>query len=165
MPAPAYARPVPASLADVERVTVLLGRIPRAEFEVVVRSADGEPAVIRNAPLLADGTPMPTRYWLVAPQLVRAVSRLEADGGVRTANATVDPVALAAAHAEYSIERAAALPPDWTGPQPFGGVGGTRLGVKCLHAHYAWFLAGGEDPVGQWVEDHLADVTPDGDDS
>ena len=26
--------------------------------------------------------------------------------------------------------------------RPTGGVGGTRRGVKCLHAHYAWYLAG-----------------------
>lgn len=150
-----------ASPADVQRVTELLGRTPRADFDVVVRMADGEPAVIRNAALLADGTPMPTRYWLVAAQLVRAVSRLEADGGVRRANADVDPEALAAAHAEYAIERAAALPAGWTGPQPFGGVGGTRLGVKCLHAHYAWYLAGGRDPVGQWVDERIAAAMPD----
>ncbi|MGZ4802857.1 MAG: DUF501 domain-containing protein, partial [Acidimicrobiia bacterium] len=67
---------MPASSADVRRVTELLGREPRAAFEVVVRSDGGEPVVIRNEPLLADGTPMPTRYWLVAPDLVRAVSRL-----------------------------------------------------------------------------------------
>ena len=23
--------------------------------------------------------------------------------------------------------------------------------MKCLHAHYAWHLAGGDDPVGRWV--------------
>jgi hypothetical protein len=34
-------------------------------------------------------------------------------------------------------------------------VGGTRVGVKCLHAHYAWYLAGGDDPVGRWVAAHL----------
>jgi hypothetical protein len=38
---------------------------------------------------------------------------------------------------------------------PSGGVAGTRRGVKCLHAHYAWFLAGGEDHVGRWVKEHL----------
>jgi len=27
--------------------------------------------------------------------------------------------------------------------------------VKCLHAHYAWFLAGGDDPVGRWVQNRL----------
>jgi hypothetical protein len=30
------------------------------------------------------------------------------------------------------------------------------VGVKCLHAHYGWWLAGGDDPVGQWVADRLA---------
>jgi exopolyphosphatase/pppGpp-phosphohydrolase len=35
-------------------------------------------------------------------------------------------------------------------------VGGTRIGVKCLHAHYAWHLAGGDDPVGRWVAEQLA---------
>jgi hypothetical protein len=146
-----------ASAADVERVTQLLGREPRAQFEVVLRDADGTPVVIRNAPLLDDGTPMPTRYWLVEPGVVRAVSRLEADGGVRAAAAAVDEDALVAAHAAYARERNAALPAGWSGPEPFGGVGGTRRGVKCLHAHYAWFLAGGDDPVGRWVEDRLAE--------
>jgi uncharacterized protein len=147
---------VSASAADVERVTALLGRPPRAEFEVVVRAGNGDPAVIRNAPLLGDGTPMPTRFWLVAPALVRSVSRLEADGGVRAATAAVDRKALDDAHRRYAAERTAALPEGWTGPQPFGGVGGTRQGVKCLHAHYAWFLAGGPDPVGRWVDEQLA---------
>jgi hypothetical protein len=31
--------------------------------------------------------------------------------------------------------------------------------VKCLHAHYAYFVAGGDDPVGRWIEEHLADAT------
>jgi uncharacterized protein len=30
--------------------------------------------------------------------------------------------------------------------------------VKCLHAHYAYFLAGGDDPVGRWVDERLADA-------
>jgi hypothetical protein len=51
-----------ASVSDVELVTELLGRTPQCEFDVVVRDRDGSPVVIRNAPLLEDGTPMPTRY-------------------------------------------------------------------------------------------------------
>jgi hypothetical protein len=27
--------------------------------------------------------------------------------------------------------------------------------VKCLHAHYAYHLAGGDDPVGRWVAARL----------
>jgi hypothetical protein len=142
---------------DLARVTDMLGRPPRGRFVVVVRGSDGEPIVIRNAPLLADGTPMPTRYWLVDPGLRRAVDRIESAGGVRKAEAAVDPVELAAAHARYAAERDSDLPPGWTGPRPSGGVGGTRQGVKCLHAHLAWHLAGGDDPVGRWTESVLVD--------
>ena len=137
------------------RVAELLGRSPMGEYEVVVRSATGDPAVLRNAPLLPDGTPMPTRYWLCDPTLRSAIGTLESQGGVRQAEAAVDAGGLAAAHAAYAAERDAALPPDHVGPAPFGGVGGTREGVKCLHAHYAHWLAGGDDPVGAWVHDEL----------
>ena len=71
----------------------------------------------------------------------------------------MDPQNLAAAHAAYAAERDAAIDADHAGPRPSGGVGGTGQGVKCLHAHYAWFLAGGHDPVGQWVEDRLGAAT------
>ena len=146
---------VPASAADVDAVRALLGREPVAPFEVVVRDAAGGPSVIRNAPFTVDGTPMPTRYWLVDRDLVRDVSRLEAEGGVKTAEAAVEPDALLAAHRGYEAERDAAVPEGHSGPRPFGGVGGTRRGVKCLHAHYAYWLAGGDDPVGEWVDARL----------
>jgi hypothetical protein len=148
-----------ATEADVAELTELLGRPPQADFEVVVRTPEGRPAVIRNAPLLDDGTPMPTRYWLVDPDMVLAVSRVEADGGVRAAEAAVEPDALARAHATYERERDDAVPAGHHGPRPHGGVGGTRAGVKCLHAHYAYFLAGGDDPVGRWLEERLRETT------
>lgn len=116
-----------------------------------MRDAGGEPAVIRNAPFLDDGTPMPTRYWLVSDADREAIGRLEAAGGVKAAEADIDPDVLADAHRRYAAERDAQIPPDHEGPRPSGGVGGTRLGVKCLHTHYAWYLAGGDDPVGAWV--------------
>jgi hypothetical protein len=140
---------------DRTRVAELLGRPPRGQFEVVVRDDGGDPLVILDAPLLDDGTPMPTRYWLVDPTLRLAIDRLESDGGVGQAEAAVDPAQLVAAHARYAAERNTAVPDGWAGPRPSGGVGGTRRGVKCLHAHYAWFLAGGDDPVGRWVDERL----------
>jgi hypothetical protein len=143
-----------------DRTTVarLLGREPQGAFEVAVRDADGVPVVIRNAPILDDGTPMATLFWLVGERERRLVATLEADGGVRAASAAVDDRELAAAHERYGALRDAAVPKDHRGPTPFGGVGGTRTGVKCLHAHYAWFLAGGDDPVGRWVEQQLTKV-------
>ena len=148
---------VPASAADRARVAELLGRQPGGAFEVVVRNLDGDPVVLRNAPILDSGRPMPTRYWLVGDHERRVVGRIESDGGVRRAEAAVDADELQAAHDRYATERDAALPHDHTGPRPSAGVGGTRRGVKCLHAHYAWHLAGGDDPVGHWVAERFAD--------
>lgn len=144
-PAPARAR------SDPELVAELLGRTPAGEFEVVVRSEDGTPAVIANAPFLFDGTPMPTRFWLVDPVLREAVSRLESSGGVGLAESAVAPDRIAAAHERYAVDRDVLIPADHVGPRPSGGVGGTRQGVKCLHAHLAWWLTGADDPVGEWT--------------
>ena len=145
----------PASADDKTRVAVLLGREPAGNFVVAARGRDGEPTVIENDPLLRDGTPMPTRFWLVDPELRVLVGRLEAAGGVREAQTAVHPEELADCHRRYAQERDARIPPGWTGPRPGGGVGGTRQGVKCLHAHVAWWLAGGDDPVGAWVAGRL----------
>jgi hypothetical protein len=141
--------------SDAEEVARLLGRKPEGVFTVVVRSAGGHPVVIANEPFLRDGTPMPTRYWLVDPGLRVLVGRLEAAGGVREAGAQVDAGALADGHRRYAAERDALVPDDWNGPRPSGGVGGTRQGVKCLHAHLAWWLAGGDDVVGAWTAERL----------
>ena len=111
--------------------------------------------VIANEPLLLDGTPMPTRYWLIDPDINTRIGRFEAEGGVKEAESAVDAAALAAAHARYARERDALLPPTWAGPRPGGGVGGTRRGVKCIHAHVAWWLAGGDDPVGLWAAEQI----------
>jgi uncharacterized protein len=143
---------------DHAAVAALLGREPQGDYEIVARDAAGAPVVIRNDPFLADGTPMPTTYWLVGARERLVVSRLETAGGVNRAEAEIGLDAIAAAHERYAEEREARIPTDHVGARPSGGVGGTRVGVKCLHAHYAWFLAGGDDPVGRWVADHLDDT-------
>lgn len=141
---------------DLAVVTALLGRPPAGPFEVAVRDRGGAPVVIANAPFLDDGTPMPTRFWLVDGQLCAQVGRLESVGGVRMAESAVDQDELAAAHARYGAERDTLVPIGHRGPVPSGGVGGTGRGVKCLHAHLAWWLAGGDDPVGRWVAEQLS---------
>lgn len=144
--------------ADLAQVTELLGRPPLGECEVVVRDESGAPVVMTSAPHLDDGTPMPTTYWLIGRDEREAVSRLEAAGGVKAAERAVDPGELAAAHERYAAERdsqVAARGDRSFAHHPAGGVGGTRRGVKCLHAHLAWFLAGGDDPVGAWTAAEL----------
>ena len=136
-------------------VAQLLGRAPQCDFEVVVRDTDGLPRVIRNAAFLDDGTPMPTRYWLVGAADRLAVSRLESTGAIARVAADVPEEAIADAHRRYADERDTGIADDHIGPRPSGGVGGTRRGLKCLHAHYAWYLAGGDDPVGAWVAEAI----------
>ncbi len=145
-----------ASDQDIARVTELLGRRPQGDFEVVVRDNTGDPVVVKNDPLLFDGTPMPTRFWLVGSQPHLLVSRLESAGDIDLAESEVDPQELAQTHMMYAIERDSQIPSDHIGPRPHGGVAGTRTGVKCLHAHYAHWLAGGKDVVGDWVAKRLA---------
>lgn len=142
---------------DRARVEQLLGRPPRGPFDVVVRDADGDPLVVRNSPFLEDGTPMPTLFYLVGTDLVKEVSRLEAAGGVRLAESAIPPDVIADVHLGYAAERDALVDPQHTGPRPSGGVGGTRVGVKCLHAHVAHELATGSDPVGRWALGRIRD--------
>ena len=117
--------------------------------------------IIRNHPVDSDGNPFPTLYWLTCPDTVKAVSRLESEAWIKKleAKAEVHPelrTKLRRAHEEYARERGALLP----GAEAWGGVGGAARGVKCLHAHFAYYLAGGADPIGLWVARELAKGEP-----
>jgi exopolyphosphatase / guanosine-5'-triphosphate,3'-diphosphate pyrophosphatase len=147
--------------SDITLVASQLARVPSTPFTVVARCPGGHPLVIRNRPYDAEGRPFPTLFWLTCPDAVRAVSRLESDGWIARLNARAerDPAygeALERTHAEYARERDR----EADGTEIEGGVGGTRRGVKCLHAHYANHLAGGEDAVGAWVATCVEPVHP-----
>lgn len=146
------------SPSDTEVVTRLIGRQPMGAFAVVVRRDDGSPVVLENEPLLDSGRPMPTRYWLADRALNKAIGQLESVGGVKAAEAAVGLDAIRATHDAAEADRNTLLPPDHVGPRPSAGVGGTRAGVKCLHAHYANHLAGADDPVGRWVHERLSEA-------
>jgi len=148
------------SAPDDEVVAALLGRKPQGAYQVVVRDRAGTPVVIENSPLLDDGTPMPTMYWLLSGEIHYRVSQLESAGGVDRAEEAVGLDAIATAHDSYRVARETRIKSDHQGSLPSGGVGGTRTGVKCLHAHIAWWLAGGNDPVGDWVAAELGLVRP-----
>lgn len=145
------------SAEDLVAVEALLGRRPSSAFRVVVRHVeDRSPVVLRNEPLMDNGRPMPTTYWLVGEPERTLVSRIESRGGVHRVEDEVGMENIAKAHRLYESERDALIDQTHNGPRPSGGVGGTRKGIKCLHAHYAWYLAGGDDPVGRWVAERLA---------
>jgi exopolyphosphatase / guanosine-5'-triphosphate,3'-diphosphate pyrophosphatase len=138
--------------SDLGIVAEQLGRRPSVPFTVVARCPGSHPLVIRNAPVDERGDPFPTTFWLTCPDAVRAVSRLEAEGWISRLNERLEAEpdfadAIARAHADYARERAR----DDPSAERHGGVGGTGKGLKCLHAHYANHLAGGDDVVGAWV--------------
>lgn len=149
-----------ANLDDRAVIEAQLGRSQRADSEVVSRCHLGLPVVVRVPPLLDDGTPFPTLYWLTCPLAVSRIARLESSGGVKRMDAKSgsDPQFaedLEIAHRSYEAERDVGFPAG-VNPAPSGGVGGSSSGVKCLHAHYAHTRAGGENPVGklvrEWIE-------------
>jgi len=148
--------------SDLPAVGSQLGREPTTAFTVVARCTGGHPLVIRNAPRGAHGDPFPTTYWLTCPDTVRAVSRLESQGWIARLNARYDAdgafrESVDLAHEAYAEDRAR----DLEAARSWGGVGGTRRGVKCLHAHLAYHLAGGRDAVGAWVGGEVLPVHDD----
>jgi len=147
--------------SDVDAVREQLGRDPTTRFEVVARCPVGHPLVIRNEPLDEHGEPFPTTFWLTCPDAVRAVSRVEAGGEIGRLNERYDAdrdfaAAVDRAHAEAAEERGRLL----AAAREWGGVGGTRRGIKCLHAHFANHLAGGDDVVGAAVADAVEPIHP-----
>ena len=48
------------SQADIDIMATQLGRQPRGVLAVAYRTPDGQPAVVKTAPKLDDGTPSPT---------------------------------------------------------------------------------------------------------
>lgn len=145
--------------ADLEAVRHQLGREPTTPFSVVARCSVGHPLVIRNRPLDADGHPFPTIYWLTCPSAVKEVSRLESEGWIASLNDRYDSdpefrEAVDQAHNAYAAARGEMLP----GAEKWGGVGGTRKKIKCLHAHYAYRLSGGDDWVGVLVDEEIDHV-------
>ena len=143
-----------------EAVAAQLERPLRSPVEVVVRCPLMLPVVVVVPPLLDDGTPFPTRYWLTCPLATTRVGRIESTGGVKAMERWVESdryveARFQAAGVRYAAERDRLLPDDAV-HRPTGGVAGSRRGIKCLHAHYADHAAGNDNPVGEtvapWVE-------------
>jgi len=129
--------------SDLDAVARQLGREPRGVLEIAYRCPNGEPAVVKTASKLPDGTPFPTLYYLTHPALTAAASRLESSGLMRdmTDRLARSPELAAAyrrAHESYLAERDAIEPLGTT----FSG-GGMPDRVKCLHVVIAHSLAKG----------------------
>jgi hypothetical protein len=135
-----------------------LGRAPRAFRRVAVRCPFGNPAVTEQAPHDEHGDPFPTTFWLSCPQLVAAISRLEAAGGVeRWTRATQEDPELEASLREATAEQRELR------PELDVGIGGSsRSGsLKCLHAHAAFALARPGYELGNRILAEVPALWPD----
>ncbi len=147
---------------DQDILAAQIGRPLRATSRVLRTCHLGLPIVAEVPPLLDNGEPFPTRYWLTCPLTRLRISRLEERGGVRAAQAEANADeqfarALAAAHSRYGRDRDALVPPD-APVKPSGGVGGAAKGVKCLHAHYADHMAGNDNPVAKAIAGEVGEL-------
>jgi hypothetical protein len=148
--------------ADRAAVEAQLGRPPRGLRAVAHRCTCGLPDVVETEPVLDDGTPFPTLYYLTCPRAASRVGRLEAEGlmAEMTARLATDEdlaARYAAAHDDYLARR------DAIRPLPGGAPGGVSAGgmparVKCLHVLVAHELAvPGTNPFGREALDALGD--------
>ncbi|HWL35497.1 MAG TPA: DUF501 domain-containing protein [Frankiaceae bacterium] len=143
---------------DRAAVEAQLGRPPRGLRAVAHRCACGLPDVVETAPLLEDGTPFPTLYYLTCPRAASAIGTLESSGlmASMTERLGSDPEraeAYSAAHDDYLARR------DALGVLPGApGAGGMPTRVKCLHVLVAHELAvPGANPFGREALDALGD--------
>ncbi len=141
---------------DEALVSLQLGRPPRGRWRVAARCVSQAPLVIAVAPVLEDGSPFPTTFWLTCPQLVAAVHDLESAGeNARFSEHVASDVAFAdaVAKADAAYREARRSEGDGTDPCESVGIAGQvdPLAVKCLHARLAAFLSGLPDPIGEAV--------------
>lgn len=149
------------SRTDIEIVSNQLGRSARGIIGVEGRCQFSLPQVVKTASFIEAGKPFPTLFWLTCPVKIKAVARLEDEGwaGMLQAKLGQDPALkakLAQAHEEYKGLRHCLAEQDGH-PVFKTGIGGVKGidGIKCLHAHYAHFLATGSNPIGEMVAKRL----------
>ncbi|NPV79408.1 MAG: DUF501 domain-containing protein [Firmicutes bacterium] len=170
----------PISPGDEEIITRQLRRRPRGLAGVARRCPWGAPMVVITHPLFEGRRIFPTIYWLTCPFLVKAIAKLESEGEIARISQEFSEdkelySRLIEAHRLYAEDRLSLLseeerailsrerPQLWTALSG-RGVAGVRYqdenarGVKCLHGHYAHFLSGKENPVGEVVERKLQEM-------
>ncbi|MBE0446846.1 MAG: DUF501 domain-containing protein [Actinobacteria bacterium] len=150
------------SKADIKTISKQLKREPRGLKGIALRCALGLPQVVETGMFLEGGQPFPTLYWITCPFRVKAISRLEDEGWAERLQARISEdeslrKRLHAAQEDYKARRRLSGL-KLNHPVVSTGIGGVRdLGIiKCLHAHYAHYLATGENPIGEIVHESIA---------
>lgn len=165
-----------AAVNDRAIIAAQIGREPRAFSRVVVRCPFGFPAVSEQEPYDDEGKPFPTGYYLTCPELVAAVARLEAAGGVGRWSESVRK----SRRLRWSLWRATRRQRRMRkelarstnrmldgGASLTLGIGGSgnRSTLKCLHAHVAYALANPGYELGESIVRELEPLWPENCDS
>ncbi|MBK5211008.1 MAG: DUF501 domain-containing protein [Coriobacteriia bacterium] len=122
------------------------------------------PQVIVSPSLLDDGDRFPNWAYLSCPHLVRKISRIEAEGGVSRWAARVsseENLRSCLERLDTEVREVRLLECRSSGQDDDVcedvGLAGQRniYGVKCLHIHVAYALAGLHDPIGNEILEEL----------
>ncbi len=152
---------------DLSIITEQLGRTPTGALEVIAREKSGQPTVIKVSPLTNE-IPFPTLYWLTCPKLKKKISHLEKKGLINQWEKDKKFIEkLKEDHQRYQSMRMSLLKELYSEWKKLPesklkilrdtGIGGIRnfAHVKCLHLHYAHFLAD-NNIVGERVHSLLS---------
>lgn len=142
------------STVDTAIVARQLGRAPRGPWRVATRCSHGYPVVLAVAPVLEDGTPFPTTFWLACPHLCSVAAAAESAGEASewATRISGDPTLLVSVMIADTLYRAARAI-EGGGEDSCASVGcagqADPLAVKCLHSRIAAARAGLPDPIGR----------------
>lgn len=144
-----------------------LGRSPAFGFSVTVLCPYGWPAVIKNDPFSREGKPNPNIYYLTCPFLRKIAARLENAGQIANFEARVateaalreDLEAAQRRHRQEWSQAAAAFTGSTETKRPAAppnmAAAKDELKIKCLHAHFAWYLTHPDYQLGQMLAQEL----------
>ncbi len=136
--------------ADVAALTVELGRPPRGLRAVAYRCRHGLPAVVQTDPILPDGSPFPTLYYLCCSTLNSTIGTMESEGVMARMTEQLAADAELAAHYRRAHESYLAERNELHDLGIQVSAGGMPTRVKCLHVLVAHALAVGPgvNPLG-----------------
>jgi uncharacterized protein len=169
---------------DVEHICNSLGYCPLNLYDIGAKNAKGNPVIAVLYPLnrneevkgryCKEYLPFPTMMWMTCPDLKKSISRLEDQGLIDEFQKRLDESEEARgkmknAHELYAAERWGILSdedrdlvvqmPKWEVALRVNGIAGMRdfTRVKCLHCHYAHFLARptAGNVLGEWTHEAL----------
>jgi hypothetical protein len=146
----------PMDAEDAVLARAMIGRPLRGRSAVAVRCGWGLPAVMRVDPVLSNGTPFPTVFWLACPLANSRVGTVESSGVMQDLKARVrDEEDLAPDHRAAGRRYVAFR--NGLGDRVPGdpAAGGMPDRVKCLHTLYGHHLATDDNPVGAWVAEQI----------